>query len=129
MKKKVFLGGTCADTNWREQLIPHLKIDYFNPVVEDWTEECIAEEERQKKICNIHLYLITSEMKGVYSIAEVVQSSHDKNVETFFCVIPDGFTEGELKSLRAVYVLVESNGAIGYIGNNMAGIGRVINRL
>lgn len=30
---KVFLGGTCNGSIWREKLIPLLKIDYFNPVV------------------------------------------------------------------------------------------------
>ena len=37
---KVFLGGTCAESKWREKLIPLLKCDYFNPVVDDWTPEC-----------------------------------------------------------------------------------------
>ena len=36
--KKVFLGGTCNDSLWREELIKKLEIDYFNPVVDDWTE-------------------------------------------------------------------------------------------
>ena len=53
MKNKVFLGGTCNESTWRNELIPLLKIDYFNPVVEDWTPECQAEEERQKnEECN-----------------------------------------------------------------------------
>ena len=47
-KKKVFLGGTCAESTWREKLIPLLKINYFNPVVDDWTEECYKEELRQR---------------------------------------------------------------------------------
>ena len=37
---KVFLGGTCNNSKWRDKLIPMLNIDYFNPVVDDWTEEC-----------------------------------------------------------------------------------------
>lgn len=37
---KVFLGGTCANTTWREELIKLIKgISYFNPVVDDWTLE------------------------------------------------------------------------------------------
>lgn len=36
---KVFLGGTCNESTWREKLIPMLKIDYFNPVVKDWKSE------------------------------------------------------------------------------------------
>lgn len=38
------LGGTCNESQWREELIPMLSIDYFNPVVPDWTQECMAEE-------------------------------------------------------------------------------------
>lgn len=30
---KVFLGGTCNNSTWREELKPLLKIDYFDPVV------------------------------------------------------------------------------------------------
>ncbi len=40
MKNKVFLGGTCNESTWRDRVIKDLKIDYFNPVVEDWTPEC-----------------------------------------------------------------------------------------
>lgn len=52
---KVFLGGTCNDSNWRDVIMPMLLkrgIEYFNPVVDDWNDECQAEEERQKKICS-----------------------------------------------------------------------------
>ncbi len=51
---KVFLGGTCNKTTWREELIPLLTIDYFNPVVKDWTPECQEIEKQQKELCNIH---------------------------------------------------------------------------
>jgi hypothetical protein len=40
----VFLGGTCAESKWREKLIPMLDIGYFNPVAPDWTEECYQRE-------------------------------------------------------------------------------------
>lgn len=33
--KKVFLGGTCNESTWRDKIIPELLIDYFNPIVED----------------------------------------------------------------------------------------------
>ena len=41
---KVFLGGTCNESTWRDDLIKALKINYFNPVVEDWTPDCQQEE-------------------------------------------------------------------------------------
>ena len=45
MKNKVFLGGTCASTTWRAELIPQLTVDYFDPVVEDWIPNCIEVED------------------------------------------------------------------------------------
>ncbi len=77
--KKIFLGGTCAETTWRDELIPELTkrgIEYFNPVVSDWTPDCIVIEDHEKQnVCGTHLYLITPEMQGVYSIAEAVDSA------------------------------------------------------
>lgn len=108
---KVFLGGTCGKSNWREYLISKLNIDYFNPVVDDWTQECIAEENKQKEICDYNLFVITYEMKGVYSIAEVVDLSNKKPAGTILCIIEDGFSDGEIRSLNAVYDLVKKNGS------------------
>ena len=112
MKNKVFLGGTCNDSTWRNKLIPLLKINYFNPVVEDWTPECQAEEERQKnEECNYQLYVITPKMTGVFSIAEVIESAITRKDKTIFCIIPkDGdseFDKGQLKSLNAVGNMVK----------------------
>lgn len=111
--KRVFLGGTCNDSKWREQLIPLLHIDYFNPVVEDWTPECMAEEIKQRKTCDFVLYVITPEMTGVYSIAEVVDDSNKRPKKTIFCFVDSGkgdFTEHGIKSLEAVGAMVEDNG-------------------
>ena len=75
---RIFLGGTCAETTWRNELIPELEkvgIEYFNPVVDDWTPECQAIEEYDNNDrCNVHLYVITPEMQGVYSVAEIINS-------------------------------------------------------
>lgn len=122
--KKVFLGGTCAETVWRQKLIPMLKIDYFNPVVDDWTEDCMAEEIRQRETCDFCLYVITPSMQGVYSIAEVVDDSNKRPEKTVFCVLSCeipisqyhyphakvSFSIGEMKSLDAVGRMVEGNG-------------------
>ena len=116
--KKVFLGGTCNNTIWREKLIPILKIDYFNPVVDDWTLECQKEEIKQRNKCDFCLYVITPSMKGVYSIAEVVDDSNKRPSKTILCIleneIPDddgryptdkiSFDDAELKSLNQVAV-------------------------
>jgi hypothetical protein len=114
---KVFLGGTCAESKWREKLIPLLKCDYFNPVVEDWTPECQENEEREKKICDYHLYVITPKMKGVFSIAEAVNDSKDHaHCKCIFCMIREEddreWEKSEYKSLCAVSNMVANNGGI-----------------
>jgi len=114
-KNKVFLGGTCNESLWREDLIEMLEIDYFNPVVKDWTPECQEEEKRQKGICHYRLYVITPRMTGVFSIAEVVDDSNKFPEKTVFCIHKENgdkdFDEGSKKSLDAVCEMVEDNGA------------------
>ena len=116
---KVFLGVTCNESTWRNELIPLLEekgIEYYNPVVENWTPECQEEECRQKEICDIHLFLITKKMKGVFSIAEAVASCQCKSKETLFGFVDfDGeFDTAEKKSLDAVGHLIAKLGG-GYL--------------
>ena len=116
---RVFLGGTCANTTWRNELIPLLEknnIDYFNPVVEDWTLECQAiEEEEKNSKCDTHLYVITKEMMGTYSIAEIIHSAHLANMYgtsvncVIFAVLDEGtWQKHERKSFDAIMKLVEN---------------------
>lgn len=122
-QKKVFLGGTCNESQWREKLIPLLKIDYFNPVVPDWTEEAYQEELRQRELCDYCLYVITPKMTGVYSIAEAVDDSNkcpSKTVFAFLLDEEDGenmeFSSEQLKSLDKVGEMISFNGGV-YIRN------------
>lgn len=112
--KNVFLGGTCNDSTWRERLIKKLKVPFFNPVVKDWDEEAQKREIEQRKTAAFVLYVITPLMKGVYSIAEVVDDSNKRPDKTLFCILEkdDGkeFGKDELKSLNQVKKMVENNG-------------------
>ncbi len=114
-KKRVFLGGTCNESTWRDILIPKLKIYYFNPVVKDWTEACMKEELIQRKECDYVLYVITPLMTGVYSIAELIDDSNKQPEKTIFCFLlsdyTEDFTAGQIKSLYAVSNMVIENGA------------------
>lgn len=114
--KKVFLGGTCNESTWRDELIPMLKLEYFNPVVKDWTPECQEEELKQRAECDYVLYVITPRMTGVYSIAEAVDDSNKRPDKTLFCFLEkDGdleFTKGQLKSLGMVKKMIETNNKI-----------------
>jgi len=128
MDYKIFLGGTCADSKWRDDLLSVIQVDSFNPVVKSWTPDCIFEENKQKDLlCNVHLYVITSEMKGVYSIAEAIESSCNPNIVTILHIIPDGFNDGELKSLQATSDMCKMHGGISYIDSDLHRTARVIN--
>lgn len=118
--KRVFLGGTCNDSDWRDYVINNLTLDYFNPVVKDWTPECQDEEIRQRQSCDFVLYMITPRMTGVYSIAEVVDDSNKRPEKTIFCWTnidttdkdePVTFNKHQEKSLEMVGKMVEENGA------------------
>ena len=50
-------------------------------------------------------------MTGVYSIAEVVDDSNKRPKSTVLCVLKDGFTKSQLKSLESVKRMVSNNGA------------------
>lgn len=112
--KKVFLGGTCNGSTWRNDLIPLLKIDYFNPVIENWTPECQAEEIVQREECNFCLYVITPKMTGVYSIAEVVDDSNKRPEKTLLCVFEKDqdaeFNKHQIKCLVQICKMVIENG-------------------
>ena len=118
MKKKlqVFLGGTCDGYDWRKEFIPKILMPYFNPVVENWTEECRLREEKEKKESEYLLFVITKDIKGVYSIAEVVDYAHraiKEKKKIIFCNIysKDGCKTKEQqqmqKSLDAVGELLK----------------------
>jgi len=112
---KVALLGTCNGSKWRDLVIPRLTIDYFNPVVTDWNEEAQKREEEEKASADVRLYVITSKMTGVYSIAEVVDDSNKYPQKTVLVVANDidgpEFTEFQVKSLQATMKLVKANGA------------------
>lgn len=117
---RIFLGGTCANSTWRKDIEKGVKVDMFNPVVEDWTDEAqqIEIDEKENK-CNIHLYVITFLMTGVFSIAEVVDSVHNKSKSTILHIVPDGFSKFQLKSLKAVVDLIQSRGGIAYMDDDL----------
>lgn len=112
---KVFLGGTCNGSNWREDVTPHLKIDYFNPIVPTWDKKAQLNEIKEINESDFLLFVITPLLTGVYSIAEVVDASNKKPEKTILCVLDEDngkkWTESQKKSLTAVEKLVHSNGA------------------
>ena len=114
--KRVFLGGTCNESNWRNTLKPLLKISYFDPVVPYLNEEAYQRELKEREECDFCLYVITPKMTGVYSIAEVIDDSNKRPEKTIFAFMAkDGhleFDKDQIKSLSKVAVMVNANGGL-----------------
>ncbi|GAA4828369.1 nucleoside 2-deoxyribosyltransferase domain-containing protein [Algivirga pacifica] len=112
---KVFLGGTVNGSVWRDLFIPMLKIDYFNPVVDDWDEAAYQRELFERENCDYCLYVITPKAEGFYSIAELVDDSNKRPEKTLFIPLNnDGnqwFSEHQVKSLKKIIAMVKKNGA------------------
>jgi len=128
---RVFLGGTCNKSEWRQQLIKKLKIDYFNPVVNDWNEEAYQRELFEREHCDFVLYTITPKMAGVYSVAEVVDDSNKRPEKTLFCILKEDngkvFTNEQLRSLNRVSKMINKNG--GKVFYNLDMVAAHLNKL
>jgi hypothetical protein len=113
--KKVFLGGTCNGSIWRDALIKDLQIDYFQPCADEWTPAMMEEEIKQRAECDFCLYVITPKMTGVYSIAEVVDDSNKRPRKTIFCYLTSDedqqFSAAQIKSLEQTVKMIKENGA------------------
>lgn len=109
---KVFLGGTCSGYNWREDLIPLLSCDYYNPIVKNWSEADRLREVYEREHADYVLYVITSGLKGVYSIAEIIDDSNKRPEKTLVCILYENFSSQMAHSLHAVENLAKENGVI-----------------
>lgn len=125
----VFLGGTCDGSTWRDELIPLLTVDYFNPVARDWDQDGQAIEGKAKSLdCDIHLYVITSDKIDTLSIAEVIESVMTHGKAVIFHIIPKGLNEGQLKPLYSVVNMVKKHGGLAYVDDGIHRAARVINQ-
>ncbi len=117
-KVSVFLGGTCADSTWREELIPKLNegAEAFNPVVPDWNPECQAIEDFHRATDDVILYVITPEGEGFYSFVEVTDDSNKRPESTILCILTEAndkkFEGHTLKCVNKTAKLVQENGVL-----------------
>jgi len=127
----LFLGGTVGISKWRDKLIPLLDsggLDYFNPVVDDWNDSAREKEFQVKNsLDTVEVYVITKDMKGVFSIAEAVDASNKKPDKTIFMIDEEGFDKHQLKSLHATKDIIEKNGVV--IANSLFEIVSIFRRI
>lgn len=110
---KVFLGGTCNGSKWRDELISLLKIDYFTPVVDDWKPEDMENEIRERESADFCLYMLTPKMSGCYSLAEVAYDSVNTPRKTILCILYEDngkkFDDSQMKQILALTKLVSKH--------------------
>ncbi len=121
--KKVFLGGTCNGSTWRNDIIAMLEeadMGFFNPVVKDWNKEAQEREVHERMLCDYCLYAITPKMTGAYAIAEAVDDSNKRPTRTILVLLRSDagleFTFPQWKSLQSVANMVRTNRAKVFFG-------------
>lgn len=110
---EVFLGGTCANNRWREEVvIPALlsrgvpEDTIFNPNLGPgkWNEEAQALEDRVKRECALMVYYIGDTRNGtgvsLYSAVEATMALYDDPGRTVVVIDPTGTEEHVAKALK-----------------------------
>ena len=127
MNEKIFLGGTCGDNedqyDWRKDLIRKLPegYTYFDPFLRPWETDQDWDEEQQKReiaenaTSSIHIYIITSDVSGIYSFCEAVRDSIKFKYDTVIVGVIDyanKFTPQFKHSLQAFLRMCKEEGAV-----------------
>lgn len=111
----MFLGGTVNGSKWREEIIPRLEIEYFNPVVDVWDDEAKLNEISAKRSSDYFLFVITPKMNGFFSIAEAVDYSNKKPDRTIVCFLEsdegDVWNSHQIKAIDQTVKMLAGNGA------------------
>ncbi len=88
-----FLGGTCATSTWRNQLIPMLDaaVPYFDPQLGpgEWNDEAAALEDACKAEAKVMVFVISPEGLGTYSGWEIHETAVTAPERMIFAAIGD----------------------------------------
>ena len=107
----VGLFGTCAESKWRDEIIPLLKCNYFNPVVDDWNEEAQVQEDLMRKTASLIAFTITPELEGFYSFVEMTQLALERPSHVVICFLEKygdkSFNASQIKSIEAISKLMD----------------------
>jgi len=125
--EKVFLGGTCNNSKWREIFLQHTQSPelYFNPVVKNWNREVEGKIQLTKYQLPFHVYVITPLQKGFISFFEILISKI-QNKDVYVCFAPYDdidtnlptrisgdktyWTDSEYESIKVSIDLLKKNG-------------------
>ena len=70
----IYLGGSCGEANWREDVaIPLLKregLSYLNPTVKKWSDRLIPMQAAEREKCGFLLYVIADSTRALAAMVE-----------------------------------------------------------
>lgn len=140
-KYDVYLGGTCINSpflwDWRNDFIRMLddSINYYDPFIRKWENpqsdvnktETNDIKRKESKYC---VFVFTSDIIGVYSVAQAVEDSIKRANGTVIIAFVDyrkkfGDDVHFKRSMMSALELCESNGAI--ICESIQDIAKIIN--
>ena len=121
----LWLGGTCDERyDWRKEVLKKidLPISYYDPYIRpgdnmEWDINARQAEEQAKANARLQLYIITSDMRGCFSIEEITEAVMRQksflNRQVCVAVLDyrDGFTPDMKRSLEACIERWEKLGA------------------
>jgi len=113
----VFMGGTCAGPKWRERLCGQVSQSFrwFNPVVDEWSEEAKETELTVRAEADVMLYAITPYQEGCYSYLEMTEDAIRSEKPVVIAFLPSfedkAFSEQQWSSIVSAKRLLERNNA------------------
>lgn len=113
----VFMGGTCAGPKWRERLCGQVSKSFrwFNPVVDEWSEQAKETELTVRAEADVMLYAITPYQEGCYSYLEMTEDAVRSEKPVVIAFLPSfedkAFSEQQWSSIISAKRLLERNNA------------------
>ena len=100
-----FLGGTCATSTWRSELIPLLDNDvpYFDPQLGpgEWNDEAAKAEDSCKEVCKTLVFVLTADSISAYSGFEIGTLCSQNPCRMIFCAYGE-FPENQKKGIEKI---------------------------
>ncbi len=118
MKMLIFLGGTVANSNWREGFMEDLMERgilheyFFNPVVKDWNEEAQrCEEEAKANASHLVFYIADPKQDGnplsAYSMVEATMALYDNLEKSVIIFDTEGMSGHPLKAMNQTFKVLK----------------------
>ncbi len=107
-----FLGGTCATSTWRRDLIAmlHDGVPFFDPQVDDWSPEDAEREDACKPVSRYNVFVITGDSLSTYSGWEIHEEASRDASKLIFATVGE-LPANQQKGLEKIKKGLTSMGA------------------